>query len=209
VICVASGPSLSAEQGFRISSIGPEWKVIVINTTWQRVPMADLLYACDDHWWKHSHPAVASAFHGECWTASRWAAHRYGLNFVQAYDEPGLSRQPGIIHSGGNSGYQAVNLAYLFGARKIILVGYDMQRTYGMSHWHGDHPPFMGALPLPQMPYGLGTVSDPPTGMHDWVRRFFQLARDLHEEGVVVSNASIHTALPWFHTCTLEEALCR
>ena len=37
---------------------------------------------------------------------------------------------------GGNSGYQAVNLAYLLGAKTILLLGLDM---YG-THYFGPHP---------------------------------------------------------------------
>lgn len=46
---------------------------------------------------------------------------------------------PGIIGWGGNGGFQALNLALQFGARAIILVGFDMTLQAGL-HWHGRHP---------------------------------------------------------------------
>ncbi|HCZ48509.1 MAG TPA: hypothetical protein DCZ11_05850, partial [Gammaproteobacteria bacterium] len=49
--------------------------------------------------------------------------------------EPGLSASPLRIHQGGNSGYQALNLAVLLGAERVILLGYDMHG----GHWHGRH----------------------------------------------------------------------
>lgn len=206
VICVASGPSLTAEQGFRISAAAG-WKVIAVNTSWQRVPMADVLYACDQNWWKMYHLQVQDRFHGECWTADRWSAHKYGLNFVQTYDRPGLSREIGVIHSGANGGYQAVNLAYLFGARRIVLVGYDMMMTYGLSHWHGEHPEGLGTLPAAG--YKTFAASGAGDGRFvDWIDRFRDLAYDLREDGVRVANASIETALPWFRRAPLESALC-
>lgn len=205
IVCVASGPSLTAEQGFLISTAS-DWKVIAINTTWQRVPMADVIYACDQNWWKRYHMDVAAKARGECWTQDRWAAHKYGLHHVQAYDRPGLSREVGVIHSGGNSGYQALNLAYLFGAREIILVGYDFQRTYGMSHWHGDHPLGMGPVPDGNGQY---IVSGSMDSIGDWVDRMQQMAADLEVADVRVSNASIETALPWFERVDLRSALWR
>lgn len=207
IICVASGPSLTAEQGFRISTAGLEWKVIAVNNTWQRVPMAHVLYAGDQNWWKHHHMHVREKFEGECWTQDRWSAHRYGLCHVRAVDEPGLCHDFGLVHSGGNSGYVAVNLAYHFGAREIVLVGYDMQLTYGMTHWHGDHP--MGTGTLPEVKWSTGAGSENIGRIGDWCDRFRAMAEDLMLANVRVRNASIETALPWFDRCTLEEALCQ
>lgn len=45
---------------------------------------------------------------------------------------------PGVIGWGGNSGFQALNLAVQFGATRIALVGYDMTTAHGL-HWHGRH----------------------------------------------------------------------
>jgi uncharacterized Rossmann fold enzyme len=44
------------------------------------------------------------------------------------------------VNGGGNSGYQAINLAYHLGAERVILLGYDMHCHSGQSHWFGDHP---------------------------------------------------------------------
>jgi hypothetical protein len=204
IICVASGPSLTAEQGFQISCATDDWRIIAVNNTWQRVPLADVLYACDQQWWKHYHQDVANKFKGECWTGDRWAAHQYGLCRVQMYDKPGLSREHGVLHSGANGGYQAVNLAYAFGAREILLVGYDMMRTYGMSHWHGDHPSTLPPLPAPNLSSLLFSATE---DFPDWIHRFEQLAIDLDNAGVSVRNCSIETALPWFPHLELTACL--
>jgi hypothetical protein len=195
VVCVASGPSLSIHQAqvlkdaFKLACFG--WHVIVVNNTWQMIPTAEVLYASDGPWWDRFLPQVRREYKGECWTRSRFHAHRDKLHFVQCSDEPGLTTKPGFVFSGSNSGYQAVNLAYLFGAKEILLVGYDMQRTYGMSHWHGDHH---GGLSQ-QMP------------METWVIKFEQLAKDLRERGVRVVNCSIETALTCFDREDLESCL--
>jgi hypothetical protein len=94
-----------------------------------------------------------------------------------------------LIHGGGNSGYQAVNLAFLFGAAKIVLLGFDMK---GGSHWHGDHP---GALNR-----GVPTRA--------FAKAFPALADDLKSEGVEVLNATRDTALECFPKIDLEDALC-
>jgi hypothetical protein len=48
----------------------------------------------------------------------------------------GLDIQNGKIKHGGNSGYAAINLAYHLGAKRIILLGYDMKQIKGKTHFH-------------------------------------------------------------------------
>jgi hypothetical protein len=150
-----------------------------------------VLYACDNEWWAKYHENSAKTFHGERWTQSRVAAGKYRVRHIEGRNRPGLSRDPEVIHTGGNSGYQVMNLAYHFGARRMILLGYDMQRTGGKSHWHGAHP---GGLEKAS-PY------------NSWVKRFDVLARDLASEGVEVINCSTHTALTCFRRAKLEDVL--
>lgn len=88
-----------------------------------------------------------------------------------------------------NSGYQAINLAYHFGAKEIYLLGFDMQRTNGLSHWHGDHPK------------GWANGGD----YRDWINRMNELAIDLRREGVKVVNCSRETALECFDRSTIDE----
>lgn len=155
------------------------------------VPWGDILYACDKPWWDHYINQLRGSFGGDLWTLDKAAAVAYGLNHVPYKDRPGLGRN-GIIHSGGNGGYQTLNLAYLFGAKKIVLLGFDMQETDGRSHSHGDHP---GSL-------------NRQSNYKNWVRNYQALARDLRDAGVEVINATRQTALLCFKKATLEEALC-
>lgn len=52
----------------------------------------------------------------------------------------GLSNVANTIKTGSNSGYQAINIAVLAGAKRVLLVGYDMHFPGGKSHWHAGHP---------------------------------------------------------------------
>lgn len=49
-----------------------------------------------------------------------------------------LFDRPGQIGWGGNGGFHALNIACQFGAKKIILLGFDMSLMRGL-HWHGKH----------------------------------------------------------------------
>lgn len=73
------------------------------------------------------------------------------------------------------------------------MLGYDMQKTGGRSHCHGDHK---GGLP------NLGDLPD-------WCRRMGELAVDLRRLGIDISNSTRKTALTCFELTTLEDALNR
>lgn len=108
------------------------------------------------------------------------------MNHIRGEHKDGLGLD--CIRYGGNSGYQAINLAFLFGAKRIILLGYDMQKTDGKSHWHGDHP---GSLRK-------------ESALASWVQRFDSLASDLKYYGVEVLNASRETALKCFERVDID-----
>lgn len=145
-----------------------------------------MIYGCDEPFWHRYHSELPAG--PERWTASLPAAREYRLKFINSVDEPGLSESPHVINQGGNSGYQAIGLAYAWGAARVILLGYDMQRTGGKSHWHGDHK---GGLP------NLGPA------LATWPAKFEAIARQWPH----VVNATRETALTCFPRATLADAL--
>lgn len=85
-------------------------------------------------------------FRGLKFTGDSSAARRFldvhKLVIVRKQDQL-LVDAPGIVGDGGNSGFQAVNLAVQFAPRAIALVGFDCRLDRGV-HWHGRHPPGTG-----------------------------------------------------------------
>lgn len=150
-----------------------------------------MLYACDYAWWKVHYPKVSAEFGGELWTQDVKARRDFSLNFVPGVSQPGLGRD-GVIHHGGNSGYQAINLAWLWGASQIVLLGFDCKEDdQGRAHWFGQHGP--------------GLIQKQPFGM--WQNAFPKLAADLKTEGCRVVNCSRDTALQCFEKMSLETAI--
>lgn len=76
-------------------------------------------------------------FKGELWSSTEDAAIRFNLNYIPRRGGEGY--EPGIVYTGYNSGYQAVQLALQWGAKKIILLGFTMNHIGGKKHWHPDH----------------------------------------------------------------------
>jgi len=128
----------------------------------------------DRAWWNKYRHQVAAGFRGECLTS--------------AQNVPGAKTV--IFRQGGNSGAGAMSLAEHFGARRIILLGYDCQYTGGKAHWHGNHPK------------GLGNAASLPK----WQAQFAEMAGHLAHCHII--NCSRHTALPFWPRQRLEDALC-
>lgn len=128
----------------------------------------------DRAWWRVHHEEVAREFKGRLISI---APRCFGAERVR-------------FKHGGNSGAGAVSLAAHFGARRIILLGYDCKYgANGARHWHGDHPAELrNATSLPK-----------------WRGQFSEIAG--HLVGVEVVNATRDTALTVWPRVSLEEAL--
>lgn len=185
-VLVASGPSITQED---VDYCREKARVLVVNDCYKLAPWADALYACDPAWWTLHEGAPA--FKGQRWTQSKKAAELWNLSWITGDHRSGLSLEPELIHFGHNSGYQALNLAVLFGVKKIILLGYDMKRTNGKEHWFGDHPPKLKvAIPFPM-----------------FLKAFDSVGPDLERAGVNVINCTRETALTCFPKAELRETL--
>lgn len=188
-VILASGPSLRSF--IRGGSLPDHVKTITTNSTIFAYPKADVAFGLDFMWWKVHQAATRRDSEAACWTTDRTAAERFGLNFVRGANETGL--HPKRVNSNGNSGFAAINFAALCGAKRILLLGFDMALgVEGQKHWHPEH-----SRPCVQAQcFG------------DWIHRSAALARGCEKAGVSVVNCSTRTALTCFPIMELEEALC-
>lgn len=151
-----------------------------------------MLYSCDHAWWQFYFSELATVFRGaELWTITNAARDQYKLHWIYAHPKPTFEFNESSIDAGLNSGYQAVGLARLFGAKRILLLGYDFQRTGGRNHWHPDHP------------RNMGNGGDMP----EWVKEMGRLAPRLEKLGVEVVNCTRKTALQCFRRSSIQQEL--
>ncbi len=196
-VVIASGPSLTRadcelvqaareRDTVRVISVSNAWK---LTARW-----ADAFFACDRKYWVVYKRAMHDAgVPLERMVSSCNQTAREGVEFVRVANRPGVGRH--MLHSGANSGYQAVNLAYLWGARRIVLLGMDMALgAAGERHFDGNHPSNMTQA----QPFG------------EWLKRFEVAAKEYRELDIEVLNATRGGALEAFPRVDLAEVLaCR
>lgn len=183
-VVIANGPSLTCEQVMAAYKA----PTIAVNTAYQWASAADVFYAGDFLFWK-THVGRMVKHGAARWTTDPTAAEQYGVNRWKGRNDVGLGET--LVHLNGNSGAQAINLAYLFGARKIVLLGFTMREIDGKKHFHGDHE-----KPLVQKQL-----------FHEWIHKMEFVARDAKRLDVDIVNCDPLSALTCFRRGELESEL--
>lgn len=191
LVIIASGASLTradADFAQEMRQAG-KCKIMAINTSYQ-ITDPDYIYAADRQWWAVYHDKVPRT--AECWTQCKGTARAANIHHIRCNSAGiGLSTNPEFINGGKNSGHQAINLAYHFGYRKLILLGYDYHKKLGKNHWHGDHPANMANA----------------ENCESWIHYHDKLSTDLSTAGVGVINATIGSALYQYPIMPIAEAI--
>ena len=212
-VLIGGGPSLTPEHvalvhAQRVRGI----YCIAVNDAYLLAPWADVCYFADSHWWKWQtvgtpKPQLGlsgeqvrerfSAFAGEKCTIENSGANVTDerVHMLRNRDHPnlghGLSLDPRVLVTGRHSGFQAINLAVLAGARTIILLGYDGRPSAdGKAHFFGEHP------------------RPTPAAAYEYYRKAYSAAeREIIAAGVKVLNCSPGSAIDSFEKLPLECAL--
>lgn len=198
---VASGPTAKKEN---LELLRGNMPVIAIKETYELCNWCDVVYGCDAAWWKFR--AGLPKYNGlkVTWDGANLNQYpdikKIKIDASQDRIYPVERRQYrmvfdtlGIVGGGGNSGFQAVNLAVQFGAKKIVLIGFDMHDRSGV-HWYGRNGWTGGGNP-------------DETCFRRWRLDFDRAAADLEMIGVEVINATPNTALTCFRRGTIEQVI--
>jgi hypothetical protein len=193
VFLVGGGASL---RGFDFGRLAPIGEAIGINKS-----MFDVECSCGisiDHPFVRNSGAELKAFASVCElylaVGDRWfdvLEEVPGAIYLRQGEEP-LSLDPGALATGGTSGYAALNLAALKGARHIVLLGFDYGLIGGRHHYHDAYP--------------WHHVANDQSWSR-WARRFDAMAPRLRARGIHVLNASPASAIECFPKCEIETAL--
>jgi len=203
-VIAGGGPSFDEGQAalLRDVDIRRRCNVLAINDAGRRVAPS-LLYFADHKWFAWHRDLVSALLTVGCPVATidpAAAREDPRLKFLIRGDDTGLATAPNQLALGSNSGHQAVNLAYHLGARRILLVGFDMRvgpapdgQGRPRTHWHAGHP----------------VPTDPKVYERHMLPKWPPIAAALKQKGVEVVNCSPGSALTVFPVGDLAEELAR
>lgn len=174
-------------------------RVIVINSSYERVAWAPYLFTMDGRWLRH-HQMHLTRFNGKVVTNSA-SAYWAGMLVLDRIAPPGLSKEPTAASGLRTSLHGAINMAAhligatrdLPGARRIVLLGADGGGVQyeGRTHHHSAHPWYRKKNCWEEQLADLKTT-----------------VRPLLEMGITVLNCSPGTAWPiWPIREKLEDCL--
>lgn len=182
---IGGGPSVSRESVLSLEGRG---HVVAVNNAYQIAPFADCVYFADRQWliWHHAALAGHAAPYKVTRAEPNFDHGVAGLKVIAGNAGTPLSIDPRYV-AGTDSGANAINLAVHFGARRIVLLGFDMKP----GHWHEDHPH--------------------PTAASIYTTHFLphyaRMAPALRAQGIEVINTSMDSALTCFIKRPLAELL--
>jgi len=203
-VLIACGPSVTKAQIQTIKNAfyAGNCRVMVVNRAYEIAPFADAMYAADEAFWTAHIEIVRDTHIPLLFCAERHPCEKWGLwwtpgpegeangSAAAGHMAIGISEDPSYIHFGLHSGFQALNVAFHLGAKRIVLVGYDAHHNGG-KHFHEDHPEPMQNAAAPHM----------------WLTPYTQAAPQLIAKGVEVINCSPGSAIRNFPFATIGAVL--
>jgi hypothetical protein len=196
VALIGGGPSLTPEHVVTVREAG--LRCIAINNAYMVAPFAEVCYFADARWWeKHKDEVDFRFFPGQKCSIqdSMDAIKDDSVHFLRNKHFPnlgvGLSLNPREIVTGHHGGFQALNIAILAGATRILLLGFDGKAgANGRTHWHSGH-----GRAVPDAAY------------QEYRKSFSAAETAIIEAGVTVINCSPGSEINSFPKIALEDAL--
>jgi hypothetical protein len=187
VYIIGGGPSL---KNFDLGQLAGS-RTIAINKAILFHSQADVLYWTDVRFYTWYKKEVDN-YKGLKFALRPGSQYSDDVKVLKKGKTHGIETDRQTLAHGNNSGYAAINLAYHLGAKRIILLGFDMGSNGNDSHFHDGYP----------------TKSTGDRIFHDkFLPGFKQLKSELKGTGVTVLNASPYSKLTVFPKITLEQAL--
>lgn len=187
VVVLGGGPSLADVDLTRLNG----HRVIAVNNAYELGPW-EVMFFGDPIWYRWAHNRVGlSDFCGLKITSNIEHENEPGIKVVRRGIRGQLSDDPSLITWGVNSGLAAITLAYQFGARRVLLLGFDFRFVDGKANYHDEHKREIRS-----------------TLFEDRFHvQFKQLAPQLEKKGVEVINCTPESALDVFPIMPLEDVL--
>jgi len=191
VFIIGGGPSL---KGFDFTPLHGK-RVIGVNQAFRLGNWVDLVYFGDCGFWSQNKEAltqytgliVTSCTRvpplGDGWPRVRRVGRSKNMGIEY--------KQKGYISWNRNSGGSAINLAYWLGAKRVVLLGFDMKPDGNQHNWH-DH-------------YGKRAAGFNPYKAH--LLGFKVIAKEAKTLGMEILNANPDSMIPDFSKLPFDKVM--
>jgi hypothetical protein len=132
-VIIGTGPGLTQEQLNKVSHL----RKFGANRAFEFG--LDVLHACNYQFWDYYWSEVKDLPCHKWTTRPELKDKLDGLNYIEERWIEGLSTNKAYIAAHHGTGPQLVNLAYHYGVKQMILIGWDM-RHKGKRHYFGEYP---------------------------------------------------------------------
>lgn len=173
--------------------------VIGINVAYMIGNWIDMVFFGDGGFFV-AHKHGLAAFPGLRVTCHNGASRESWVKFLQRDGRRprGISTAPNLVSWCGNSGAAAISIAVHAGARRIILLGFDMRlNNTAYQHWHDV--------------YHKGPANDDrkrrKLPFHRHLAAFPAIAEDAKRLGIEIINCCPDSAIEQFRKCTLKDLI--
>ena len=171
--------------------------VIGVNIAFMLGDWISVLYFCDNAFYRVHREAVNN-FHNLKVTCVNHIPtqilHVAGnIKRLKRDNRYGLSNKPSVIKWNFNSGCAAINFATLAGAKRILLLGFDMQAVEDRTHWHSGFRNYVNQTK--------------PSVFRRFMRSMPAIAADAKRLKIEILNVSPNSAIKEFPKVKLEEVL--
>ena len=203
-IIVGTGPSLTPEVIQTAAKAQKEGKVRLfgMNMAFSVLDL-DLLHGCNIAFWDHYWPEVKDL---RChkWTTRPELKGKYsGLNYIQERWEDCLSTDPSYITAHHGSSAQAMGLAYHYGIKTMLLVGFDMRFPGKVNrHHYNESRHFHDETPLTSQHWPM---TGPNGELDGLIREFVTINPE--RLGIEIINCTPGSAMTCFPMMDLDKAL--
>ena len=191
-VIIATGPSAKRAN---LDPLRGKFSVIAIKeAAVDLAPWADVVYGCDAAWWVHRRglPNFRGLKIAWDWSVGTRFPDVHLIKIRETKPRQFVDRiltdTPGVIGGGCNSGFQALNLAVQFGAKRIVLIGFNLagKHYYGRNEWP--------------------KAGNPDESSFDHWRKIYEANAPLLKSlGVDVVNATVASTLSCFRHVPLEQ----
>jgi hypothetical protein len=157
IVC-GTGPSITPEIIKTVDDSGH--RVFGANRAWE-IFNCDVVHGCNYQFWDHYWPQIQEQSFDK-WTTRPQLEGKYpGLEYIEERWEDGLSKEQHWIAAHHGTGPQLVNIAYLYGCTRLLLVGWDMRfngktgvKTFARRRYLDEDPLTLNHWPIYTGPDG-------------------------------------------------------